>query len=68
MQVGRMLVRDKVILVSTCLYYLHHFKGIYLSKALTCMKYFLYVQKLLFISRSQIPLATLSYEQFIHLT
>ena len=29
--------------------YLRKYKGIYLSKALTCMKYFLYKQKLLFV-------------------
>ena len=41
-------------------------KGIHLSKALTCMKIFLYIQEL-FLSRRQIPLATLLYEQLIHL-
>ena len=43
-------------------------KGIYLSIALTCMIFFMYKQKLLFLSRRQIPLATLLYEQFIHLS
>ena len=43
------------------------FKEIYLSKALTCMKFFLYKQKM-FLSRRRIPLGTLLYEQFIHLT
>ena len=42
--------------------------GIYFSKALTCMKIFLYIQKWLFLSRRRIPLATLLYEQLIHLT
>ena len=44
-------------------------KEIYLSKVLTCMKFFLYKQKMgFFLSRRQISLATLLYEQFIHLT
>ena len=34
-------------------------KGIYLSKALTCMKLFLYKQKCFFLSRRRIPWATL---------
>ena len=40
----------------------------YLSKALTCMKVFLYKQELFFLSRRQIPLATLLYEKLIHIT
>ena len=38
-------------------------KGIYLLKALTCMKFFLYKQKMLFYQGDR-----LLYEQFIHLT
>ena len=41
--------------------------GIYLSKALTCMNFFLYKQNA-FLSRKRVTLATLLYEQFIHLT
>ena len=44
------------------------FKGLYLSKALICMKVFLYKPKCLLLSRKWMPLATLLYEQFIHLT
>ena len=44
------------------------FKGVYLSKALTCMKIFLYKQELLLMSRRRIPLVTLVFEQLIHLT
>ena len=43
------------------------FKGIYLSKALTCTNFFVH-KKNCFLSRRQIPLATLLYEQFIHLS
>ena len=43
-------------------------KGIYLSKALTCMKIVQFKQKLLFLPRRRILLATLLYEQLIHLT
>ena len=42
-------------------------KGIYLSKALTCMKIFLYKQELLFVKETD-TLATLLYEFLIHLT
>ena len=42
-------------------------KGILLSKALTCMDFFLYKQKWLFLSLIRISLAILLYEQFIHL-
>ena len=42
---------------------------IYLSKALTFLIYFLYNKKCFFIKGvGWIPLATLLYEQFIHLT
>ena len=43
-------------------------KRIYLSKALTCLKLYLYKTKDAFLSRRQIPLATLLYEQFMHHT
>ena len=43
------------------------FKGMLLSKALTCMQFFMY-NKMAMLSRIQIPLAILMYEQFIHLT
>ena len=36
-------------------------KGIYLSKALTCMTFFLYKQKNVFLSKRRIPLATSLY-------
>ena len=42
-------------------------KEIYLSKALTCMK-FSCINKNAFLSRRRIPLAKLLYQQFIHLT
>ena len=44
-----------------------HFKGIYLSKALTCMKISC-INKICFFVKETIPLATLLYEQLIHLT
>ena len=47
--------------------YLAEIMGIYLSKDLTCMDFFLYKQKM-FLSRRRLPLATLLYEQFIPLT
>ena len=43
------------------------FKGMLLSKALTCMKSSLYKQKISTLSRRRIPLAILLYEQCIHL-
>ena len=43
-------------------------KGICLSKALTCMKFFLYKQKKFLFIKETNTLATLMYEQFIHLT
>ena len=45
----------------------HRIKGKYFRKALTCMNFIRYKQKMIFLRR-RIPLATLLYEQFIHLT
>ena len=42
-------------------------KEILLSKALTCMNFFLYKQKCFCVMETD-PLAVLLYEQFIHLT
>ena len=48
----------------------HHlfdtFKGTPITKALTCMKTYLYKQKMAILSRRPIPI--LLYEQFLHLT
>ena len=54
-------------LIIKCIWIEIQLKGIYLSKALTCMNFFLYKQKC-FLSRRRIPLGTLLYEHFIHLT
>ena len=43
-------------------------KGMLLSKALACMKCFLYKHKMAILSYRRIPLAILLCEQFIHLT
>ena len=53
---------EVVFLLTTYLLKHVHVKGIYLLKALTCMKFFLYKQKNIFFSRRRIPLTTLLYK------
>ena len=43
-------------------------KGTPITKALTCMKIYLYKQKKAILSKRPILLAILLYEQFLHLT
>ena len=44
------------------------FKGTPITKALTCMKTYLYKQKMAILSTRPILQAILLYEQFLHLT
>ena len=48
----------------------HLYRGTYgdILQKLTGMNFFLYKQKVFFLSRRRIPLVTLKYEQVIHLT
>ena len=61
-------IRSSGPVVGSLTLYAQHFKEMLLSKALTCMHFFLYKQKMAILSWKRKHLAIFLYEKFIHLT